>query len=140
MTTHKFKVGETVTVIVRHRSNLLPSMFPNRPTTKTYTGKVVPSEVWDQPDTVNLTTDNRDFPVRTISFQNLISVNGVDFTFTPSTGKVVEKPKDRVFEVLGSKGDKYLVTILADGSRKCNCPGFGYRGKCRHVEMVRSEI
>ena len=30
--------------------------------------------------------------------------------------------------VVGSKGDRYYVT---DG--KCTCPGFKFRGSCRHV-------
>lgn len=137
MASHNFKVDEKVTVVVRHHSNLLPALFPNRPDTMTYVGTVVRSDGWEPDDTVNMTTGNPGFPVRTVAFQNIISVNGKAFTFTPSQKQgPVEKPKDRVVEVLGSKGDKYLVTIKADGSRKCNCPGFGYRGKCRHTEMT----
>lgn len=137
MAEHKFKVGETVTVVVRHRSNLLPALFPNRPDTITHVGTVVQSDGWEPADTVNMTTGNPGFPVRTVAFQNILSVNGKDFSFTPTEKKgPVEKPKDRIFEVQGSKGDKYQVTVKADGSRKCNCPGFGYRGKCRHIEMI----
>jgi hypothetical protein len=39
-------------------------------------------------------------------------------------------------EVVGSKGDKYLVQKI-DGVLQCSCPGYTYRGDCRHVkEMV----
>lgn len=34
-------------------------------------------------------------------------------------------------EVKGSKGDSYFVNE-AEGT--CTCPGFTYRGKCKHVE------
>ncbi len=34
-------------------------------------------------------------------------------------------------EVQGSKGNSYFVN---DAERTCTCPGFTYRGKCKHVE------
>ena len=35
-------------------------------------------------------------------------------------------------EVKGSKGDSYFVN---DIEHTCTCPGFTYRGKCKHVEV-----
>ena len=35
--------------------------------------------------------------------------------------------------VEGSKGQKYTLT-RANGAWACTCPGYAYRGKCRHVE------
>lgn len=34
-------------------------------------------------------------------------------------------------EVKGSKGNTYFVN---DDERTCTCPGFTFRGKCKHVE------
>lgn len=43
------------------------------------------------------------------------------------TFKVIkEEVEGRV--VIGSKGDKYVVT-----NTSCTCPGFKYRGECKHV-------
>jgi hypothetical protein len=45
--------------------------------------------------------------------------------------------------VLSSKGDKtYSVLATLEGGYhdSCTCPGFGFRGKCRHIEEVRSRI
>jgi hypothetical protein len=40
-----------------------------------------------------------------------------------------------------SPGLAYRVSILADGSWACTCPGFGYQsradGLCRHIDEVR---
>lgn len=39
--------------------------------------------------------------------------------------------------VAGSKGSKYVVEL--DGtSYTCTCPGFKFRGACRHIEEVQN--
>lgn len=38
-----------------------------------------------------------------------------------------------VVEVKGSKGDSYFVNV---NEGTCTCPGFNFRGKCKHVAMV----
>lgn len=43
------------------------------------------------------------------------------------------KPKAKVTEHVGSKGNTYYVTE-EDGHKTCSCPGYIYRGKCKHVE------
>jgi len=35
--------------------------------------------------------------------------------------------------VIGSKGEKYTITEVA-GMLRCSCPGYKFRGKCRHIE------
>ena len=47
--------------------------------------------------------------------------------------EVAETEPARRWSVEGSKGDIYTVT-LRDGRMTCTCPGFGWRGKCRHIE------
>lgn len=44
----------------------------------------------------------------------------------------VAKPAGRAWRVAGSKGAEYTVTEL-DGVKTCNCPGFRFRGACKHV-------
>lgn len=59
-------------------------------------------------------------------------------------GRKFEKLKDNPFstvqhpkrepelrEVKGSKGNSYFVNIE---ERTCTCPGFTFRGRCRHIE------
>jgi hypothetical protein len=35
------------------------------------------------------------------------------------------------FEVVGSQGNLYIV------NQNCTCPGFRYRRRCRHLELVK---
>lgn len=52
-----------------------------------------------------------------------------------------ESPSDaseRVWAVVGSKGAHYTVRAN-HGRYTCTCPGFGWRGKCKHIEQVKKE-
>mgnify|MGYP001581653822 CR=1 FL=1 len=46
--------------------------------------------------------------------------------------KVVEPT---THEVIGSKGDKYIVTVYPTRIT-CNCPAGKFRGKCKHMKEV----
>lgn len=43
------------------------------------------------------------------------------------------------YKVKGSKGDTYTVTITEVSGNSCTCAGFGFRGKCRHIEQVLNQ-
>lgn len=43
---------------------------------------------------------------------------------------------EKSWVVKGSKGDSYLVSEV-NGKLTCTCPGFQFRGKCRHVEECK---
>jgi hypothetical protein len=44
-------------------------------------------------------------------------------------------PSIRKWTVAGSKGNEYVVTE-EEGKRSCSCPGYTFRGKCKHTEEV----
>ena len=51
----------------------------------------------------------------------------IELTNNPFEVKVTSSLR----EVKGSKGNSYFVN---DTEHTCTCPGFTYRGKCKHVE------
>jgi hypothetical protein len=42
-------------------------------------------------------------------------------------------PEGFVKIVIGSTGERYTITEV-NNVRQCSCPGFKFRGKCRHTE------
>lgn len=46
----------------------------------------------------------------------------------------VKKIKNGEFQVLGPEGQMYQIT-----GASCSCPGFQYRGVCKHLKMVPAE-
>ena len=44
--------------------------------------------------------------------------------------------QERLFEVTGSKGNKYTVRHALSGSWSCECVGYGYRRKCKHIALA----
>jgi len=46
-------------------------------------------------------------------------------------------PKGQTWRVPGSKGGEYVVSFDA-GRWSCNCPGHGFRNRCRHVDELRA--
>jgi hypothetical protein len=40
------------------------------------------------------------------------------------------------YKVAGSKGAEYTVTISEVSGNSCTCPGFTFRGHCKHIEQV----
>ena len=63
-------------------------------------------------------------------------VRGRKFKEVPNVWgfKITEDvPEGFVKIVIGSKGERYTITEV-NNVRQCSCPGFKFRGKCRHTE------
>ena len=73
--------------------------------------------------------------VRVLSGKIKIDRRGRKFVkLDKSAFKGYDKPKESlVVEVKGSKGQTYFVN-KEEGS--CTCPGFQFRGKCKHLEQA----
>lgn len=81
---------------------------------------------WVKPEEIAVSTGNPEFAFRVIQRKYIREIDGKPYSFEV---KAKEEPKVRL--VQGSKGKTYEVT----GNYRCTCPGFTFRGSCKHLEM-----
>jgi hypothetical protein len=93
----------------------------------TYEGDEVKLK-WIQPNQMALSTGSKDFPERVLERSLIIEIDGLPYSYD-------HKPKYTVKQVRGSKGKVYTVT----GDHHCTCPGFTFRGSCKHLKERENE-
>ena len=63
-----------------------------------------------------------------------------DIAYYPFKAKRPNLPNidsNKVYKVISSKGNSsYDVKMNASGSMECTCPGYGFRRRCRHIDLV----
>lgn len=115
-----------VSVTTRYRSILINSK--NNFTEYTKSGKVIKSPKWVPADCFCMETDNPNFPLSVIDMKYVVDIKMI-------TG---ESNSIRKFSVKGSKGE-HIVTL--SGKRlSCDCIGFKYHAKCKHVTAVEKKL
>lgn len=116
-------------VVVRNSLAKIPG-YSFMPKTYTFEGQIVSTPKWVNYPAIALTTFDEKFPVRIIAQEDIISIDNEGYE---SSNKNNTK---RVFEVTGSKGNSYIVTV--DGSVKtCTCPAFIFRKSCKHTVEIK---
>ena len=50
----------------------------------------------------------------------------------------LDEVKSEKWEFAGSKGDTYIVQKI-DNVLQCTCPGYKFRGECKHVKEVEAK-
>jgi hypothetical protein len=60
-------------------------------------------------------------------------------TWKFSVDEAEAKPAGRTWQVAGSKGSEYTVSLEL-GTWSCTCSGFKFRNRCRHVEEISSTV
>jgi len=68
-----------------------------------------------------------------------------DIGYYPYKPKIDDSLKNidsnKVYKVMSSKGDKeYQVQLNTSGSLECECPGYGFRRRCRHIDEVTRSL
>ena len=67
-----------------------------------------------------------------------------DIAFYPYKAKKPNIPnidRNKVYKVKSSRGDKeYQVQMDSSGSLACECPGYGFRRRCRHIDEVQKSL
>lgn len=108
-----------------------PGMIPPRPGLKTFRGEVLPSYRWLTDREFCMTGDDA-WPVRVINIANLRNLR-----ITAGSTKTVNT-STKTYTIAGSKGASYIVTRSAAGWN-CQCKGFEFRGRCRHIEEAQKQ-
>jgi hypothetical protein len=72
------------------------------------------------------------FDTRVIHMKNVISINGVDVSNQDFSSKTVEVPS--------SKGGTYKVQVEGGIGTDCECTGFQFRRKCRHLKEAEEMV
>lgn len=78
--------------------------------------------------------------IRVLSGKIKIDRRGRKFEkLVPNPFKGYDKPKadSAIVEITGSKGETYTVNTEEN---TCSCPGFTYRGKCKHIELAKTRL
>jgi hypothetical protein len=108
-----------------------PNMIPPGPRHREFEGEVLPSYRWLTDREFCITGDDA-WPVRVINManvQNIVIQSGSTTTVQTST---------QTYHIAGSKGAAYTVTRSAAGWH-CQCKGFEFRGRCRHIEEAQKQ-
>jgi hypothetical protein len=82
---------------------------------------------WCNAGQLALSTDNPEFSFRVLERKNIVEIDGLPYSYD-----VAPKQDTKIRFVKGSKGQTYEVT----GNQKCTCPGFTFRGDCKHVKEM----
>jgi hypothetical protein len=120
-------INSQVVVTVRFRDI---NYFADKPyKLLTLTGKVVKSQKWVKADSFSLETTDKEYPVKIIPASWVTDI------------KIISGKVDTVNEyiVMGSKGDKYIVTKGAK-QYSCTCVGFKFSAKCKHIQSIKDKL
>lgn len=82
---------------------------------------------WISDSQLALKVADLDVPVRIFDRRQVVEIDGVTQEFADT---VVEPDIERL--VQGSKGRQYVIT-RTQGKWHCTCPGFQFRGGCKHT-------
>lgn len=66
-------------------------------------------------------------------------VRGRTFVEVKELGEIdLDLVKTETWKFTGSKGNEYVVQKI-DNMLKCSCPGYTFRGECKHVKLVEAK-
>ena len=132
------KVSSVVTVITDWADYLRPwGSSPKRQ--NTYTGTVVKSEKYDDPQSFRITTEDKSFPVRIIPLDRVVSLVYADGSV--GTKSAVKAVTVTAWEVKSDSRKGGTYTVTREGNHfSCTCAGYTFRKTCRHSIAIKSKV
>lgn len=105
---------------------------------------------WDTPNHTYILDDSKQYaygysvlgtePIYMFKKPIRFDIRGRKFVFVQNYAGEETAVREIVsVQVEGSKGVDYTV-ILEDEKATCTCPGFQYRGDCRHIPLARNTL
>jgi hypothetical protein len=88
---------------------------------------------WAKPHELAIRT-NDSVGLRIIQRKNIREIDGKPYEYIEGG---VRQAIERI--IAGSRGAEYHVRVGGEGS-SCTCPGFTFRGKCKHVDTLEQEL
>ena len=130
------QVGSEIEVCMK---NPLPisARHSGMPDSNWYRGKVMKSLNWMSPEMFCLSTGIKESPI-ILDQDRILDLRYVDGGEAEQV-EVAEKPKFRMWQVDGSKGNVYNVT-LADGKWSCDCVAGQFNRPCKHVKKIQVSL
>lgn len=118
---------------------LMPSArSPDMSDRNWYRGKVLKSLKWMSPDMFALSKDDPQSPIRILDIDRVLDLRRVDGAVVEEV-VLAEKPKFQMWQVDGSNGAVYNVTLDA-GKWSCDCPAGRFNRSCRHVKQIQESL
>lgn len=102
-----------------------------------YTGTVVESAHFDDPNSFRLFTGNPNYPVSVIQLERVTKLTYNDGS-AAETRDAPDLSDNEAWEVPGSKGS-YIVTRRG-ATWHCECKGWQFRNSCKHVIEKKQEV
>ena len=112
--------------------------YPGMPDRFWYRGHILKSKTWMSPNQFCLSTDDPEAPFRILDQDRILDMRFVDGREAEQV-EIKEKPKFQIWQVNGSKGEVYNVTINED-KWSCDCIAGQFNRSCRHVKKIQEEI
>ena len=124
------KVGSKVRVTIRTKDDFIFATSPFKD--QVFEGTILNAESWVRATSFCMTGD-KNIRVREIPIDLVTNLEYLDGS---TAAKVDVDNEIQVKQVPGSKPGVFYTVTKVGSKVTCSCPGFGFRKKCRHCEMI----
>lgn len=131
------QVGTEVEVCMKNPL-MLSARYSGMPDSTWYRGKVMRPLKWMSPDMFCLSTDIKESPIRILDQDRILDLRLVGGGEVEHV-ELKEKPKFQMWQVDGSKGNVYTVT-LDNNKWSCDCVAGRFNRPCKHVKKIQESL